>query len=50
MLAFLAYLIAAILFAATALGANIGHATEWGLALIALGLAVQTAPRFTGRP
>lgn len=50
MIAFLVYLAAAVIFGATALGAHIGHWLELGLALIALGLAIQTAPRFTRSP
>lgn len=50
MIAFLLYLAAAVVFAASALGADIGHAIEIGLALVALGLAVTTAPRSIGRP
>lgn len=50
MAALMAFLVAAVLFAAAALGADIAHAVEWGLCAIAVGLAIQTAPRSIGRP
>lgn len=50
MLSFVAYLIAAILFACAALGADIGHAVEWGLCAVAVGLAISTAPRINVGP